>query len=52
MILNVLIICIKNLSIKYISRYGNMTFRYQLEQPRPMIESEMVKHIKCMSLEE
>ena len=37
---------IKNLSIKFVSRYGNMTYRYQLEQPRPMIESKMVKHIK------
>ena len=43
---------IKNLSVKFISRYGNMTYRYQLQQPRPMVESRMVKHIKYMSLEE
>ena len=41
-----------NLSIKLISRYDNMTYRYQLEQPRPMIESKMVKHTKYMSHEE
>ena len=39
---------IRNLSIKFLSHYRNMTFRYQLEQPRPMIESKMVKHIKYM----
>ena len=43
---------IRNLTIKFISRYSNMTYRYQLEQPRPMIESKMVKHIKNMSEEE
>ena len=43
---------IKNLSIKFVSRYDNMTYRYQLQQPRPMIESKMVKHIKYMSEEE
>ena len=43
---------IRNLTIKFISRYNNMTHRYQLEQPRPMIESKMVKHIKNMSEEE
>ena len=43
---------IKNLSIKFISRYGKMTYRYQLEQPRPMIDSKMVKHVKYMSHEE
>ena len=43
---------IKNLSVKFISRYGNMTYRYQLEQPRPMVESRMVKHMKYMSHEE
>ena len=37
---------IRNLTMKFISRYSNMTYRYQLEQPRPMIESKMVKHIK------
>ena len=43
---------IKNLSGKFISWYANMTCRYQLQQPRPMIESEMVKHLKYMSHEE
>ena len=42
----------RNLTINIVSRYRNMTYRYQLEQPRPMIESEMVKHIKYMSDEE
>ena len=37
---------IRNLSIKFISRYNNLTYRYQLEQPRPMIESKKVKHTK------
>ena len=41
-----------NLSIKFISRYDNMTYRYQREQSRPMIESKMVKHIKNKSHEE
>ena len=43
---------IKNLTIKFVSRYRKLTYRYQLEQPRPMIESKMVKHIKNMSDEE
>ena len=42
---------IRNLTIKFVSRYHNMTFRYQLQQPRPMIESKMVKHIKYLSHE-
>ena len=29
-----------------------MTYRYQLQQPRPKIESKMGKHIKYMSEEE
>ena len=29
-----------------------MTYRYQLQQPKPMIESKMVKHIKNTSHEE
>ena len=29
-----------------------MTFRHQLQQPRPMLETKMVKHIKYMSYEE
>ena len=43
---------IRNLTIKFVSRYGNMNYRYQLQQPKPMIESKMVKHIKYMSHEE
>ena len=43
---------IRNLTIKFISRYSSMTYRYELEQPRRIIESKMVKHIKNMSEEE
>ena len=43
---------IKNLTIKFVSRYGNMTYRYYMQQPRPMIESKMVKHVKNMTEEE
>ena len=43
---------IRNLTKKFVSRYGNMTYRYQLQQPKPMIESKMVKHIKYKSHEE
>ena len=43
---------IRNLRIKLFSRYDNMTFRYQLEQPRRILESKMVKHIKNMTEEE
>ena len=43
---------IKNLSIKFISRHGNMTYRHQLEQPRSILVSKIVKHIKYMSHEE
>ena len=43
---------IKNLSVKFVYRYDNMTYRYQLEQRRPMIESKMIKPIKYMSHEE
>ena len=43
---------IRNLKIKFVSRYDNMTFRYQLEQPRRILESKMVKHIKNMTEEE
>ena len=43
---------IRNLTIKSISRYDNMTFRYQLKQPRRILESKMVKHIKNMTEEE
>ena len=42
----------RNLRIKFISYYGNMTDRYFMQQPRPMIESKMVKHIKYKSHEE
>ena len=44
---------ISDLRLKFISRYDNMTFRYQLEQPtRRILESKMVRHIKNMSEEE
>ena len=43
---------IRNLTIKFVSRYQNMTYRYQLEQPRPILESKLIKHIKNMSPEE
>ena len=36
---------IKNLSIKFISPYGNMTYRYYMQQPRPLLESKMAKLI-------
>ena len=42
---------IRNLKINFVSRYDNMTFRYQLEQPRRILESKMVKHIKNMTEE-
>ena len=38
--------------IKFVSRYDSMTFRYQLEQPRQIQESKMVKHIKNMTEED
>ena len=43
---------IRNLTIKFVSRYRNMTFRHQLQQPRSMLETKIVKHIKYMSYEE
>ena len=43
---------IRNLTIKLVSHYSNMTYRCYMQQPRPMIESKMVKHIKYMSEEE
>ena len=43
---------IRNLTIKFISRYNNMTFRYQLEQPRRILESKLGKHMKNMTEEE
>ena len=42
----------KNLTIKFVSRYDNMTYRYYMQQPRPMIESQMVNYLKNMSEEE
>ena len=38
----------KNLSVKIVSRYDNMTYRYYMQQPRQMIETKMVKHVKNM----
>ena len=43
---------IRNLTIKFVSRYSNMTFRYHSQQPNPMIESKMFEHLKYMSHEE
>ena len=43
---------IRNLRIKFVSKYNNMTFRYQLEQPRRILESKLIKHIKDMTEEE
>ena len=43
---------IKNLSMKIVSHYGNMTFSYYMQQPRQMIETEIVEHVKNMSEEE
>ena len=43
---------IRNLTKDFVSRYSNMTYRNYMQQPRPMIESKMVKHIKYMSEEE
>ena len=43
---------IRKLTIKFVSRYGIMTYRYRLQQPRTMIESKMIKHVKYMSHEE
>ena len=38
--------------MKFVSRYDNMTYRYYMQQPRQMIETKMVKHVKNMSEEE
>ena len=43
---------INNLTIKFVLRHDNLTNRYHLQQPRPIIESKMVKHIKYMSHDE
>ena len=43
---------IRNLTMKFVSRYHKMTFRHQLQQLRPMLETKMVKHIKYMPYEE
>ena len=43
---------IRNLTIKFVLRYRNMTFRHHLQQPRSMLETKMVKHIKYMAYEE
>ena len=43
---------IRNLTIKFVSRYINMTFRHQLQQPRSVLESKFVKHIKYIPYEE
>ena len=43
---------IRNLRLKFILRYDNMIFRYQLEQPRRVLESKMIKHKKNMTEKE
>ena len=43
---------IKNVTKTFVSGYYNMAYRYQLQQPRPMMESEMVKHKKYVPHEE
>ena len=43
---------IRSLTIKFVSRYRNMTYRYYMQQPRPTLESKLVKHIKYMLHEE
>ena len=43
---------IRNLRIKFVSRYNNMSFRYQLEHTRRILESKLIKHIKDMTEEE
>ena len=43
---------IKNLTIKFVSRYRNMTYRHYMQQPRSRTESILVKHIKFISEEE
>ena len=43
---------IRNLTKKFVSRFDKLTYIYYMQQPRPMIESKMIKHIKYMSEEE
>ena len=43
---------VKKLTIKFVSRYVNMSYRYYMQQPRPMIETKMVKQVKNKSEEE
>ena len=43
---------ISNLTIKFVSRYNNMTIRHRLQQPRSILESKLVKQIKYKSYEE
>ena len=43
---------IRNLTIKFVSRYSNMAFRYRLQIPRRILESKIVKHIENKSHEE
>ena len=43
---------IKNPTIKFVSRCGNMTYRYYMQQPTPIKETKMVKYVKNMSEEE
>ena len=36
---------IRNLTTKFVSRHGIMTYRYYMQQPRPILESKMVEHM-------
>ena len=41
----------KNVTIRFVSVYDIMTYRYYMQQRRQVIESKMVKHVKFMSEE-
>ena len=43
---------IKNLTIKFVSVFDNMTYRHYMQQPRQMIETKMVEDVKNMSEKE
>ena len=42
---------IRNLTLKFVSRHGNMTDRYYMQQPGPILESKVVKHIYFLNLQ-
>ena len=51
-------ICDRSINYKHRNKHDKtkrhyfMTFRHQLQQPRSMLETKIVKHIKYMSYEE